>query len=275
MGKPAIASAKVRDGAPRADNAAERARAAAGGTVSAEPAAHRGLRPRSGGQPIEPVEDSNALRHEVIATARAMNAAGINVNRSGNVSARCMRGARPGFVITPSGAAYDTLTADDLVFMRLDDGAASGRRAPSSEWRFHRDIYRTRGELNAIVHAHSTAATALACHGLGIPPFHYMVATAGGRDIRCAPYATFGTQELSDHVLAALQARKACLLAHHGLIACGTALRTALELAVEVEHLAATYLQARALGEPPHLDDAEMARVVAKISHYGANAESG
>lgn len=214
-------------------------------------------------------EDSAALRAQVIDTARAMNAAGINVNKSGNVSARCRRGAAPGLLVTPTGLPYAQLQPDDLVFQRLADGRCSGRRAPSSEWRFHRDIYVARAEFGAVVHTHSAQATALACHGRGLPPFHYMVAAAGGADVRCAPYATFGTQALSDHALAALADRRACLLAHHGVIACGATLGAALALAVEIEHLAGMYLAALRLGEPPWLPADEMARVVQQFCTYG------
>jgi len=214
-------------------------------------------------------EDSTELRRAVIDTARAMNEVGINVNKAGNVSVRCTRGAQAGLLITPTGLGYDRLQPADLVFLRLADGGASGGREPSSEWRFHLDIHRARPELAAIVHTHSPSATALACHGRGIPPFHYMVAAAGGADIRCAPYATFGTQELSDLALAALAGRKACLLAHHGVIACEASLPRALALAIEVEHLARMYLAACALGEPPRLPDDEMARVLARFEHYG------
>ncbi|MCS7101640.1 MAG: class II aldolase/adducin family protein [Burkholderiaceae bacterium] len=221
-------------------------------------------------------EDGPALRAQVIATARAMNATGINVNKAGNVSARCVRGTREGLVITPTGVPYEALVPEDLVFIPLTVAAGedlpagtAGTRAPSSEWRFHRDILRTRPEFNAIVHTHSPAATALACHGLGIPAFHYMVAVAGGADIRCAPYATFGTQALSEAALAALAGRKACLLAHHGVIACERDLACALALAVEVENLAEVYLRARLLGEPPRLPDDEMTRVLQKFASYG------
>ena len=214
-------------------------------------------------------EDSAGLRRAVIDTARAMNDAGINVNKAGNVSVRCTRGRHAGLLITPTGLEYDRLRPEDLAFLRLDDGTAIGGRAPSSEWRFHLDIHRSRPEFAAVVHTHSPSATALACHGRGIPPFHYMVAAAGGTDIRCAPYATFGTQELSDRALAALAGRKACLLAHHGVIACEASLAQALALAIEVEHLARMYLAALALGEPPLLADDEMARVLAKFEHYG------
>jgi L-fuculose-phosphate aldolase len=216
-----------------------------------------------------PAEDSTALRRAVIDTARAMNAAGINVNKAGNVSVRCTRGRFDGLLITPTGLGYDRLQPADLVFIRLADGAARGDRAPSSEWRFHLDVCRKRPEFAAIVHTHSPSATALACHGRGIPAFHYMVAAAGGADIRCAPYATFGTQELSDNALAALDGRRACLLAHHGVIACGGALEQALALAIEVEHLARMYLAACTLGEPPALPDEELEHVLAKFEHYG------
>jgi L-fuculose-phosphate aldolase len=219
-----------------------------------------------------PAEDSIELRLAVIGTARAMNAAGINVNKSGNVSARCTRGRQSGLVITPTGLDYERLEPPDLVFLRLDDGRASGGRAPSSEWRFHLDILRARPEFAAVVHTHSAAATALACHGRGLPSFHYMVAAGGGIDIRCAPYATFGTQALSDRALAALADRKACLLAHHGVIACESSLERALALAIEVEHLARMYLAACALGEPPQLPADEMQRVLARFERYGQPA---
>jgi len=221
---------------------------------------------------LAPAEDSDELRRALIDTARAMNTAGINVNKAGNVSVRCMRGRHAGVLITPTGLGYGTLQPADLVFLRLADGAATGRRQPSSEWRFHLDIHRARPEFAAIVHTHSPAATALACHGRGIPPFHYMVAAAGGADIRCAPYATFGTQALSDHALAALADRKACLLAHHGVIACERSLDEALSLAIEVEHLARMYLAACALGEPPRLSADEMAGVLLKFADYGQPA---
>ena len=213
-------------------------------------------------------DDSRALRDRVIAAAREMNRSGINVNKSGNVSARCSRGGIAGLIITPTGIDYDALGPDDLVFVRLDDGGCSGRWKPSSEWRFHRDILRSRPEFGAVVHTHSPAATALAVHGQGIPAFHYMVAAAGGDNIRCAEYATFGTQALSDRALAALAGRRACLLAHHGVISCGPAVADALALAVEVENLARTYLAARVLGEPPRLSTAEMQRVIEKFRDY-------
>ncbi|MGZ5170449.1 MAG: class II aldolase/adducin family protein, partial [Burkholderiales bacterium] len=189
--------------------------------------------------------DDAKLRASIVATALAMNGAGINRGKSGNVSAR----ADGGFLITPSGLPYEETQAADIVHVAAD-GRASGPRAPSSEWRFHRDIYAARPEVNAIVHTHAPFATTLACLDRGIPPFHYMVAVAGGKDIRCAPYATFGTQELSDHAVRALEDRKACLLAHHGMIAMEVSTKTALALAIEVETLAEMYWRALQIAEP-------------------------
>lgn len=217
------------------------------------------------------LEDSTELRRAVIATALAMNVVGISVNTSGNVSARCARGARAGFVITPSGLPYEDLGAADLAF--VDDAEATiGVRRPSSEWQLHFSVYAARSDVGAIVHTHSPHATALACQQLDIPSFHYMVAVAGGSDIRCAPYATFGTQELADHALVALEGRSACLLAHHGVIACGADLKRAFALAVEVENLARTYIGVRVLGTPKLLADDEMRRVLERFETYGQAA---
>jgi len=223
-------------------------------------------RARTGSSPgPELAEDGLALREQLIRVARTTIARGLNVNKSGNVSARCRRGGAEGLLVTPTAIAYRELTEQDLVFIGLADDRCSGARAPSSEWRIHADIMRSRREVGAIVHTHSPSATALSCHGLGLPPFHYMVAVCGGPDVRCAPYATFGTQELSDHALAALQDRKACLLGNHGVVGCGADLTEALTLAQEVEHLARIYLLARQLGEPPHLSQLEMLRVAEKF----------
>ncbi len=208
------------------------------------------------------------LRERVLETARAMNSAGVNRGRAGNVSARWRGAQGEGFLVTPSGMPYAEIEPDDVVYVTLD-GEALGTRKPSSEWRFHRDIYRTRREIGAIVHSHSPFATALACTGRGIPAFHYMVAIAGGSDIRCASYATFGTQALSDFAVEALAGRNACLLANHGMIALGTSLPAALALAVEVETLAEMYWRALQLGDPVLLNDAEMAVVLSKFSEYG------
>ena len=208
--------------------------------------------------------DSRALRTAIVATAREMNALGINRGKSGNVSAR----VRTGFLITPSALPYAQTEADDVVAVARD-GAATGRRAPSSEWRFHRDIYAARPEAMAIVHTHAPFATTLACLDRGIPAFHYMIAVAGGTDIRCAPYATFGTQELSDAAVRALDGRKACLLAHHGMIAVGETLDAALALAVEVETLAEMYWRALQIAEPAVLPQGEMDEVLRKFARYG------
>ncbi len=205
-----------------------------------------------------------ALRNRIVATARRMNELGINQGSSGNVSAR----VEGGFLVTPSGIPYESLEPADVVHVGMD-GHATGHREPSSEWRFHRDIYATRPEAGAVVHTHSTFATTLACLGRGIPAFHYEVAFAGGNDIRCAPYRTFGTQELSDAALAALDGRRACLLAHHGVIAFGADLDDALRLADKVEVMARLYWQALQVAEPAILDDAEMARIVERFRHYG------
>ncbi len=212
------------------------------------------------------------LREEIIATALQMNARGINQGTAGNVSARVPEEGG-GFLITPSGLPYEQLGPEDIVEMGLD-GVYVGARKPSSEWRFHRDILRHRPDVGAIVHTHSCFATTLAGYGMGIPAFHYMVALAGGPTIRCAEYATFGTQELSDNALVALEGRNACLLAHHGVITVGATLARALSLAVEVENLARMYIHAHTLGQPPILSDEEMARVMEQMRRkdYGRAA---
>ena len=213
------------------------------------------------------------LRREIIATARRMNDLGINQGVSGNLSAR----AGDGLLVTPSGVAYDVLGPADIVEMGFDGRwrCARPERRPSSEWRFHLDILKARPELGAVLHAHSPHATALACLRRGIPAFHYMVAVAGGHTIRCAPYATFGSEALSANALKALEGRRACLLANHGLIAAGRTLAGALALAVEVETLATQYCRALQLGAPKILSRAEMKRVLAKFeSGYGTASQS-
>jgi len=207
---------------------------------------------------------STELHQILIETAVAMNSSGVNCGTSGNLSVR----TDTGFLITPSGLDYNDLVPEDIVSMNLD-GEWQGSNAPSSEWRIHRDIYRQREDALAILHAHPTFCTTLACLGKPIPAFHYMVAVAGGKDIRCSPYATFGTQELSDHVLAALEDRRACLMANHGVVCIGGDLSGALALAVEVEQLAQVYYQCLVAGEPVVLDDEEMERVLEKFKGYG------
>jgi L-fuculose-phosphate aldolase len=204
------------------------------------------------------------LRKAIIATALRMNALGINRGKSGNVSARW----KDGFLVTPSGLAYEKTRPSDIVFVDTR-GRPSGRREPSSEWRFHHDIYRTRPDAFAVVHTHSSFATTLACLRMDVPAFHYMIAVAGGNSLRCAQYATFGTQALSDHALAALEGRYACLLANHGAIAIGADLAAALALAVEVEGLCEQYWRALQVGTPVLLSDEEMAVVLDKFRTYG------
>ncbi len=205
------------------------------------------------------------LRQSIIAACLEMNALGINQGTSGNVSAR----VEGGFLITPSGVPYDEMAPDQVVEMDLEGGHPEGQR-PSSEWRMHSDIYRDRPEAAAVVHTHATFCTALACLRREIPAFHYMVAVAGGTSIRCADYATFGTQALSDNMLRALEGRRACLLANHGMICFGPELKKALALAVEVETLARQYWHARQAGEPVLLSETEMNRVLERFESYGA-----
>lgn len=207
---------------------------------------------------------SEELRRNLIDTAIAMNRSGINQGTSGNLSVRCGEG----MLVTPSGMAYAGLETADIVFVD-EKGKAHGPRLPTSEWRIHHDIYAARADAAAILHAHPTASTALACMHQSIPAFHYMVAVAGGIDIPCAPYATFGSQELSDGILETLAGRKACLMANHGLICVAADLDKAMALAIEVEQLARTYLHCRSVGTPEILDDAEMERVLLKFRTYG------
>src|ERR1700733_12497035 len=177
--------------------------------------------------------NDQAKRRQITDACREMNRLGINQGTSGNISLR----HDDGMLITPTSVPYDAMRPDQIVFMKLDSAPGAGQR-PSSEWRFHRDILKARAEVNAVVHAHPPFATILAVMGLEIPAIHYMIACAGGDTIRCAPYATFGTEELSRHAVAALQDRSACLLAHHGMIVVGASLAKAMWLAVEVETLA-------------------------------------
>jgi len=211
------------------------------------------------------MSDERGLRLRIVQASRRLAGLGLNSGRSGNLSVR----VDGGFIVTPSGAAYETLHPDDLVYLTSSGDYGGGQARPSSEWRIHRDVYAHRPDAHAVVHTHSPFATTLACVGRKIPPFHYEVAFAGGPDIRCAPYATFGTQELSDHAMAALDGRKACLLANHGVLALGDSLEGALGLAEKVENLARVYWQALQVGEPVLLDEVEMARVVEKFLTYG------
>ncbi len=205
-----------------------------------------------------------ALRRKIIDACRKMNALAINQGMSGNISARIAGG----MLITPSGTPCEAMAPRDIVAVD-GEGKPHGARAPSSEWRFHHDILATRPEVGAVLHAHPAFCTALACLQRDIPAFHYMVAFAGGNSIRCAPYATFGTQTLSDNALAALDGRRACLLSNHGMIALGADPESALALAVEVEALAAQYCRALQIGQPKILPPEEMRRVLEKFRNYG------
>ena len=208
------------------------------------------------------------LRQQLIAIAQHMVAAGLNKCTSGNLSVRTEEQGHAGFLITPTSKPYDTLEADDIVFIRLD-GSHTGRCEPSTEWRFHRDIYASRPEAGAVLHAHSPFATSLACLRREIPSFHYMIARFGGSTLRCADYATFGTQALSDAALLAMQGRNACLLANHGMLVYGRDLEQALDLGIELENLCEQYWRACQLGQPVLLDDAEMTTVLNKFAGYG------
>ncbi|MBV2234423.1 MAG: class II aldolase/adducin family protein [Sterolibacterium sp.] len=215
-------------------------------------------------------EQTRTLAGQVLETASAMAAAGLNRGTAGNVSARMPQDQQEAgqFLITPTGMDYAGLQPADIVPMNFQ-GEWQGRRKPSSEWRFHRDIYQARPEIGAVIHAHSPFATALACMELDIPPFHYMIARFGGADVRCAPYALFGTQALSAAALVALDNRRACLLAHHGMIVCGTDLSQTLALAIEFETLCEQYWRVLQLGTPKLIPAHEMAEVLEKFTGYG------
>lgn len=214
--------------------------------------------------------NSQTLREEMVSICRRMNSSDINQGTAGNLSVR----SGDGFLITPSSMPYDVMTPDDIVEMDFDGTYVGGR--PSSEWRFHRDILKAREDVDVVLHCHSVYATTLACHHKTIPAFHYMTGVAGGTTIRCARYATFGTQALSDAALEALEGRLACLLGQHGQISLGKSLEAALWLAIEVETLSRMYVQALALGEPPVLPDDEMERVIAQMKRmsYGFGPEA-
>ncbi len=205
-----------------------------------------------------------AKRQSIIDACLQMNRSGINQGTSGNISLR----HEGGMLITPTSTPYEGMQPAQIVFVNPDGSCDAGQR-PSSEWRFHRDILKARPEVNAVVHAHPPYATMLAIMGLSIPPVHYMIACAGGDTIRCAPYATFGTEQLSAHAVAALEDRSACLLAHHGMIAIGPSLSRAMWLAVEVETLARQYHGCLQIGTPPLLSKAEIENVRARMAGYG------
>ena len=213
------------------------------------------------------------LKKEVIKYAQKLNSTNLSPLRSGNVSVRATKDGVDGFFLTPSGKRYETLIPEDIVFLALKEKYDNLKLFntglnPSSEWRFHQDIYLKKIEAKAIVHAHSPHATAVSSHGKSIPAFHYMVALAGGDDIKCSEYATFGTDELSINILKALEKRKACLMSNHGQVAFGTNLKQAFELAEEVENICHQYIIALKIGKPKILSLAEMNKILDKIKHY-------
>jgi L-fuculose-phosphate aldolase len=212
--------------------------------------------------------DYQERRTQLIEIARRMTTAGLNQGTSGNLSLR----VEEGFLITPSALPYDQCKTEDIVLMD-SEGHSKGSRKPSTEWRFHRDIYLQRQDAGAVLHAHSPWCTTLACLHTPIPAFHYMVAVAGGSNIRCTPYATFGTQTLSDYALEALRDRKACLLGNHGLLCLDNNLNQVLSLAIEVENLARSYGQTIQTGDPILINDREMSKVLEKFKNYYAPSD--
>ena len=213
------------------------------------------------------------IREEVIEYSIKLNTTNLSPLRSGNISVRGFEDDKEGFFITPSGKKYETLKLEDIVFLSLDEEKDflswfnSGKN-PSSEWRFHQDIYKNKWEAKAIVHAHSPNASAVSTHGKSIPPFHYMIALAGGEDIRCAEYATFGTHQLSMNIVKALEDRKACLMSNHGQVAFGDNLSKAFELAQEVENICHQYVIALKMGQPKNISLAEMNKILDKVKNY-------
>ena len=204
------------------------------------------------------------IKAEIIKYSKMLNSRKLSALRSGNISIRY----KEGFLITPSGKKYSSLKTKDIVFVSLEGKFDKKKGIPSSEWQFHQDIYKNKKEAKAIVHAHSTNATAVSTHKRGIPSFHYMVAMAGGQDIKCAKYATFGTRDLSKNILKALKGRKACLIANHGQIAFEENLSKAFELAEEVENISLQYITSLKLGKPKILSINEMKKVLSKAKNY-------
>ena len=208
-------------------------------------------------------------RNQIIEYSLKLNSTNLSPLRSGNISLRAEEDDKEGYLITPSGKKYQTLKPEDIVFMGLEEIEKNdSSNKPSSEWKFHRDIYLEKRDAQAIVHAHSPHATAVSSHGKPIPPFHYMIALAGGEDIKCAEYATFGTEELSRNVISALKDRSACLMSNHGQVAFGKNLEDAFELAQEIENICHQYTIALKLGQPKILSFTEMKKVLEKAKNY-------
>ena len=210
----------------------------------------------------------NKLRSSVIKYSKKLNTTNLSALRSGNISVRTKEKKINGFYITPSGVKYSSLRTKDIVFVSLKGKFDKKKGIPSSEWRFHQDIYVNKKEAKAIVHAHSTCATAVSTHQKSIPAFHYMVGVAGGEDIKCTKYATFGTRKLSNNILSALKNRLACLIGNHGQIAFGENLDKAFELAQEVENICNQYINALRIGIPKILSKNEMKIVLGKMKNY-------
>ena len=208
------------------------------------------------------------LKAEVIKYSKKLNITNLSVLRSGNISVRVKEKGVDGFYITPSGTKYSSLKVKDIVFVSLKGTFDKNKKKPSSEWRFHQDIYVNKKDAKAIVHAHSTCATAVSSHQKNIPAFHYMVAVAGGEDLKCTKYATFGTKQLSKNIMKALKNRKACLIANHGQVAFGDNLETAFELAQEIENICHQYINALRIGIPKILSKKEMKIVLGKFKNY-------
>jgi L-fuculose-phosphate aldolase len=209
-------------------------------------------------------------RNRVIEYSLKLNSTDLSPLRSGNISLRGREDDKDGYLITPSGRKYETLKPEDIVFMGLNEKVEKkdSDKNPSSEWRFHRDIYVNKKDAQAIVHAHSPHATAVSSHGKTIPAFHYMIALAGGEDVKCAEYATFGTEELSNNIIKALENRTACLMSNHGQVAFGKNLESAFELAQEIENICQQYIIALKIGEPKILSFEEMKKILDKAKNY-------
>ena len=215
-------------------------------------------------------------KKEVIEYAKKLNTDNLSPLRSGNISVRGNKDGIDGFFITPSGIRYDDLTTESIVFLEFNENNNLKKISdktinPSSEWRFHQDIYIEKKDAQAIVHAHSAYAAAVSAHGKNIPAFHYMVALAGGNNIKCAEYATFGTKELSHNIIKALEERKACLMSNHGQVAFGKSLSEAFELAEEIENICHQYINTIKLGKPKILSDEEMKKILDKTKNYKKN----
>jgi L-fuculose-phosphate aldolase len=208
------------------------------------------------------------LKTEVIKYSKKLNIVNLSALRSGNISVRVKDKGVEGFYITPSGMKYSSLKTKDIVFVSLKGIFDKKKNKPSSEWKFHQDIYVNKKEAKAIVHAHSTCATAVSAHQKNIPAFHYMVAVAGGEDLKCTKYATFGTKQLSINIIKALKNRSACLIANHGQVAFGSNLGKAFELAQEIENICHQYINALRIGIPKILSKKEMKIVLGKFKNY-------